>query len=103
MAAHVVIVAALYCTAINPAIDTVAGNFPKLLPLQIAVTISDVVCIAVLHVPSLTNILGVVGDVATVVGDIPRGRVGPFAPPPRRHRCAGGSPAARQRNACEGI
>ena len=76
MVAHVVIVAALYCTAINPAVDKIAGAFPKLLPLQIVTTISDITCVAVLHVPTLTNILGIVGDVATVVGDLPPPRKG---------------------------
>jgi hypothetical protein len=57
------------------------------LPLQIAVTISDVGCIAVLHVPSLTNILGIVGDVVNVIVDLPPRRGEPFVlPPPKRGR-----------------
>ena len=69
---HVAVIpVVLFCTAINPAVDKIAGAFPKLLPLQIVTTISDITCVAVLHVPTLTNILGIVGDVATVVGDLP--------------------------------
>lgn len=71
MAAHFVVAAAFYCAALNPAADKVAGAFPKLLPLQIAVTASDILCVAIVRVPTLTDILGIVSDLATVIGDLP--------------------------------
>ena len=71
MAAHVVIVAALYCTAINPAVDKIAGAFPKFLPLAVVVTVSDIACVAILHAPTVSNILEILNDVGTVVTDLP--------------------------------
>ena len=71
MAAHAVVAAALYCAVVNPAVDKIAGTFPKLLPLQIVATIADVVCIGVLRAPTLSSLLGVAGDVANVIGDLP--------------------------------
>ena len=69
---HVAVIpVVLFCTAINPAVDKIAGAFPKLLPLQIVTTISDITCVVVLHVPTLTNILGILSDLGTVVGDLP--------------------------------
>jgi len=70
MAAHVVIIAT-WCALVNPAVDKIAGAFPKLLPLQIVTTISDITCVVVLHVPTLTNILGILSDLGTVVSDLP--------------------------------
>ena len=74
---HVAVIpVVLFCTAINPAVDKIAGAFPKLLPLQIVTTISDITCVVVLHVPTLTNILGILSDLGTVVGDLPPPRKG---------------------------
>ena len=75
MAAHVVIIAT-WCALVNPAVDKIAGAFPKLLPLQIVTTISDITCVVVLHVPTLTNILGILSDLGTVVSDLPPRREG---------------------------
>jgi hypothetical protein len=69
---HVAVIpVVLFCTAINPAVDKIAGAFPKLLPLQIVTTISDITCVVVLHVPTLTSILGILSDLGTVVSDLP--------------------------------
>ena len=74
---HVAVIpVVLFCTAINPAVDKIAGAFPKLLPLQIVTTISDITCVVVLHVPTLTNILGILSDLGTVVSDLPPQREG---------------------------
>ena len=76
MAAHVVIVGAFYCAVIAPVVDKAAGVFPQLLPLQIANTLSDVACVAILHAPTAQNILGIIGDVASVIGDLAPHKIG---------------------------
>jgi hypothetical protein len=76
VAPHVVIVAAAWCSFVNPAVDKAAGLFPKFLPLAVAVTVSDIACVAILHVPTASNILGILSDVGTVVTDLPKRRTG---------------------------
>ncbi len=74
MVAHVVIVAAAWCTLLNPAVDKAAGSLPNspiFLPLAVAVTVSDIACVAILHVPTVSNILNILSDVGTVVSDLP--------------------------------
>ncbi len=74
---HVAVIpVVLFCTAINPAVDKIAGAFPKFLPLAIAVTISDVACVAILHAPSAASLAQILSDVATVVGDVRQRRIG---------------------------
>lgn len=84
MVAHAIVGAALFCVAINPAIDKVAGAFPTLLPLAIAVTITDTACAIVMRAPSPRNIAAIIGDALQVVADAPRGR--PAAPRFFAHR-----------------
>ncbi len=76
MAAHAVVIAAAWCALVNPAVDKIAGAFPKFLPLAIAVTISDVACVAILHAPSAASLAQILSDVATVVGDVRQRRIG---------------------------
>ena len=66
-----VIPVVLFCTAINPAVDKIAGAFPKFLPLAVVVTVSDIACVAILHAPTVSNILEILNDVGTVVTDLP--------------------------------
>ena len=69
---HVAIIpVVLFCTAINPAVDKIAGAFPKFLPLAVVVTVSDIACVAILHAPTVSNILEILNDVGTVVTDLP--------------------------------
>lgn len=68
MAHPAIIPAVVFCTTINPAIDKVAGAFPKLLPLAIAVTATDLVC-AVVN-PTVWGVIGLIADVAQVRVDL---------------------------------
>jgi hypothetical protein len=69
---HVAVIpVVLFCTAINPAVDKIAGAFPKFLPLAVVVTVSDIACVAILHAPTVSNILEILNDVGTVVTDLP--------------------------------
>ena len=76
MAPHVVIVAAAWCSLVNPAVDKAAGFFPKFLPLAVAVTVSDIACVAILHIPTASNIFEILSDVGTVVSDLPKRKRG---------------------------
>ena len=69
---HVAVIpVVMFCTAINPAVDKIAGAFPKFLPLAVVVTVSDIACVAILHAPTVSNILEILNDVGTVVTDLP--------------------------------
>ena len=72
MAHPAVIPVVLFCTALSPAIDKVAGAFPKLpLPLAVALTVVDAGCSIVLHIPPVAALKQILPDVWAVVGDLP--------------------------------
>jgi hypothetical protein len=84
MTPHVAVVVA-WCSFVNPAVDKIAGGFPKALPLQVAVTLSDVACVVILHVLTVTNVLEILSDLEGVAEDLPSRRKGSpgyvFVPP----------------------
>jgi hypothetical protein len=76
LALHALVLAASFCAA-QPAIDRVAGEFPNLpLPAALALTIFDVTCTTILRVPTVTNLVQILGDVETVAGDVRQRRLG---------------------------
>ena len=77
MGIHAVVVVAAYCVTVNPAIGKIAGAFPRVEPLAVAALVSDVVCVVVLHAPTLGNIVAILSDAVAVIRDAPRGAVGP--------------------------
>jgi hypothetical protein len=70
MAAHLAVFAVAACVIGDPVMDKIAGAFPQILPLAIAVTVTDVGCTILLRAPTYMNILQIISDAATVTSDV---------------------------------
>ena len=65
---HPAVIVAAYCAFVAPAVDKVAGGFPGVLPVAVAVTVSDLVC-AVVN-PTIWGAVGVIVDVVQLRHDV---------------------------------
>jgi hypothetical protein len=57
-----------WCTLVNPAVDKIAGAFPKALPLQVVAALGDLGCAIVR--PTFLGVLDVLTDVAQIKTDV---------------------------------